>query len=108
MAGLKQLQGQCTPEEVSAACSAARRSGLAGGGGAGWWRVVAPWEDCFRLGCLHIAHVVCDWCTLQMYFMAKDELITIVPNFSLPTENGTMQCIRVGPQPGWQAIKHLF
>lgn len=36
---------------------------------------------------------------LQMYFMAKDELITIVPNFSLPTENGTAQCIGVGC--GW-------
>lgn len=30
-----------------------------------------------------------------MYFFAKDELISIVPNFSLQTENGTAQCIGV-------------
>ena len=30
-----------------------------------------------------------------MYFNAKDELITIVPNFSLPTENCTATCISV-------------
>lgn len=28
-----------------------------------------------------------------MYFNAKDELVTIVPNFSLPTENGGATCI---------------
>lgn len=33
--------------------------------------------------------------SLQMYFNAKDELITIVPNFSLPTENATATCIGV-------------
>lgn len=31
----------------------------------------------------------------QMYCYSKDELITIVPNFSLPTENGTCECISV-------------
>eukprot|EP00887_Chlorella_sp_A99_P006366 scaffold3.g6366.t1 len=36
----------------------------------------------------------------EMYFMAKDEVITIVPNFSLPTENGTMQCFSVRAQAG--------
>ncbi|GAB4821862.1 hypothetical protein N2152v2_008908 [Parachlorella kessleri] len=29
----------------------------------------------------------------ECYYYAKDELITIVPNFSLPTENGTADCI---------------
>ncbi|KAI3435894.1 hypothetical protein D9Q98_001952 [Chlorella vulgaris] len=29
----------------------------------------------------------------EMYFNAKDELITIVPNFSVPTENATCICI---------------
>ncbi len=33
--------------------------------------------------------------SMQMYFNAKDELITIVPNFSLPTENATATCIGV-------------
>ncbi|KAL6777179.1 hypothetical protein ACKKBF_B20455 [Auxenochlorella protothecoides x Auxenochlorella symbiontica] len=36
---------------------------------------------------------VAEWTPEEMYFLAKDELITIVPNFSLLTENGTAQCI---------------
>ena len=35
-----------------------------------------------------------------MYFNAKDELITIVPNFSLPTENATATCISVSAADG--------
>jgi GINS complex subunit 2 len=38
----------------------------------------------------------------QMYFNAKDELITIVPTFSLPTENATCLCISVS---AW--LEHL-
>ncbi|KAI7841936.1 hypothetical protein COHA_004463 [Chlorella ohadii] len=46
-----------------------------------------------------------------MYFNAKDELITIVPNFSLPTENATATCIsgEFGPfQPNREAHVPLW
>ncbi|KAL4426521.1 hypothetical protein ABPG77_008379 [Micractinium sp. CCAP 211/92] len=47
----------------------------------------------------------------EMYFNAKDELITIVPNFSLPTENATATCIggEFGPfQPNREAAVPLW
>ena len=34
--------------------------------------------------------------TLQIDFFAKDELVTIIPNFSLPTEGSRFECIMVG------------
>ena len=41
----------------------------------------------------------------QMYFFAKDERITIIPNFSLPTENGTASCIAVRQQKRSAALR---
>jgi hypothetical protein len=34
--------------------------------------------------------------SLQIDFFAKDELVTIVPNFSLPTEDSNCSCMMVG------------
>ena len=46
-----------------------------------------------------------------MYFNAKDELVTIVPSFSLPSENGTAECIggEWGPlAPNREAVVPLW
>ena len=43
-----------------------------------------------------------------MYFNAKDEMVTIVPNFSLPTENCTTFCIGVRAAAAAQARRSLL
>lgn len=81
MAYCKQQHG-ITPEEVRAAggCRRLPPTGTFASGpcaAVGFSAAVRPCPSC------------------QMYFNAKDELITIVPNFSLPTENATATCISV-------------
>ncbi len=55
-----------------------------------------------------------DLVPVQVHFYASDEIVTIIPNFSLQTQGGAFKCIGVrrlqwqahmesGQRPGWVA-----
>ena len=55
--------------------------------------------NCFFIASCALELILIDSLLLQIDFFAKDELVTILPNFSLPTDDSHCVCIMVRQSP---------